>query len=87
MCHRTNGERIVIILLAVLSMGLAVESAQCEPSPTMRWLMGENVTLMDFGLYRLQEGLQSNKTIEGSGFIIAVGYDWDTNRINIGSHK
>lgn len=59
-----------------------------EPSATFKYLMNEKMTMMDWGLFRLDKHLNNGlKSLELINTIIKktsiVYYDWDTNRITI----
>ncbi len=64
-----------------------VHPVQAEPNPSARFLMNEPVSLLDFGIYKLEKdikGLQKDLTIHYTDpFDISVDYKWDENRIVI----
>lgn len=66
----------------LLSLALLGGSVSAEPGPLVRKLMKTEVTLLSFGLYRLNVHLDGLK-FEGDGVIISGKYDWDANRIKV----
>jgi len=72
-----NITRVVLLsLLAVWRPALA------ELTPTVRYLMTEPVSLLDWGIHRLDKNLEG-ATVEGEKLFVFVGYDRDANRINL----
>lgn len=68
-----------LIATAVL---LLAGSASGEPSLLVRKLMNEPVSLLTFGIYRLNEGIGDAATNAGFNFAFAT-YDYDSNEIRI----
>jgi hypothetical protein len=59
-----------------------------EPSPSVRYLFDEKVSLFDWGLFRMEQVLSSAEVGVPSGYeakkmLSAVRYDWDANRIGV----
>ena len=67
------------VLLMVFA---ASSSAFAEPSPTVRYLMNEPVTMLEWGLYNLGKRVQGFRNFEGFDlFTSSAMYNWETNRI------
>jgi hypothetical protein len=74
----------ITLMIVVITMVLAfIKPCIAEPDSTIRYLITEPVTLLDFGLYRLTEEIDTHfaKIEYTSGAYMF--YDWDANRINI----
>ena len=71
---------LVLSLAAVVAM---YSSPFAEPTPTVSRLMEANVSMLDWGVYRTQEYMNSQlETFTGRGSSPVFGtYDWDSNRI------
>jgi len=60
-----------------------------EPSPTVKYLMNDSLTMFDLGLYRLDNYIKERaasflpKTIVKYNVYTDVGYNWNTNKIII----
>ena len=67
----------LIILMFVLSFNV-----NAEPSNVTNYLMNQNLSMMDWGLYRLQNMLKINYPIS-RGNSIHADYDWKTDKIEI----
>lgn len=77
----SRGALAVCLLMVLLPMS---DSARAEPTDTVRGLMDSPVSMLDWGIYNLQE--QVNRCIEtftGDDWSADVRYEWDTNRIVI----
>ena len=69
----------VLTLLFLLAVS---KSCFAEPSSTTRYLMDEPVSLMDFGLFTLQQHLSTIG--DGDPYVNPIiDYDWDLNKIRI----
>lgn len=73
---------ILFVLLFVL-----VQGAAAEPNQSVKFLMNQPVSLLDFGIYRLEKDLKKIKKelalYHALPFDIAVNYDWENNKILI----
>jgi hypothetical protein len=63
-------------------------TAQGQPSPTVRYLMNEPLTLFEWGMFRLQNGVEMMQwdgldLIRPRPQIANVEYDWDKNQLMI----
>ena len=77
--------KIAILTVCLLAAGL--QQVQAEPNESAKFLIHDAVSLMDFGIYKLEndiKGLRDDLTIRfqppHSSF---VDYDWDANKIVI----
>lgn len=80
-------------ILVIVVMCLGITNVFAEPTPTVRWLMNEPVSLFDLGMYRLslecdkwgvKFGDQLAMVLKiklRNGPFVDVSYDWDNNRI------
>lgn len=71
-----RGFFISIFICAASSVALA------EPTPGVRALMNEEVSLFSFGIYQLRERIRGQVISELKGFT-GVEYDWKTNRLKL----
>lgn len=75
-----------MFFLTVLLLGLTTRLA-AEPNETARFLMNDPITLMDFGMYRLEKDIrafQEKLAIkQQKPHTVLVDYFWDDNRIKI----
>ena len=75
--------RIALILL-VACVGTAV----AEPDDAVRFLMNDPVSLLDFGIYRLENDIRAERgrllIVHEPPETVFVDYSWDENRIVIG---
>jgi len=78
------------LILSILLLGTF---AIAEPSKAFKYLMNEPVSMLDFGIYRLEHELRTNKPkleiannkyISSSNFI--VHYNWNSNKIKVGGN-
>lgn len=60
----------------------ACSTALAEPTPGVRALMNEEVSLFSFGIYQLRERIRGQIISELKGFT-GVEYDWKTNRLKL----
>lgn len=74
------------IFLLVLLLGFA-RHLPAEPDATARFLMNDPITLMDFGIYRLENDIKAFqnalKIKQQKPHTVLVDYFWDENRIKI----
>lgn len=73
------------LITAALVAGMA-GSAGAEPGPIGQWLMDRPVSLWDWGMMRAKENAQraADQVAGATGrWVSVVGYDWDTNEIEI----
>lgn len=68
------GIKKTALLISLLCISIT-DSAFAEPSPTVRYLMNEPVSRLDWGIYQLQKELEELN--------VSVRYNWDENRIEI----
>ncbi|MDM8522176.1 hypothetical protein QUF80_02295 [Desulfococcaceae bacterium HSG8] len=66
---------VILFLLAMSELSIA------GPDQTTSYLMNESVSLLDFGLYRLEEYFDT--IYQKDLYITRVNYDWDDNKIII----
>ena len=86
-CQETN---VPPTVMACMSIFMAVPLG-AEPTPAIKYLMQEPVSMLDWGLQRLENNLYRNSGIltkhDGNLFepepVIRADYDWDKNRIQI----
>lgn len=57
--------------------------ASAEPTPTVRYLMKEPMSLWDKGMIQLRDHLKNDPS--SRLLYVTVEYDWDANRIRIGA--
>lgn len=78
-------ERLMRKMLLTLLLFMAT-SAYGEPSGTFRYLMNEPLTLLEWGLYRLEKytGTMKFEELDLIKVNSSVGYDWDKNRLQLG---
>ncbi len=72
------------VFLAITIFMFTTLAVNAEPSPTVSALMKEPVTMMDWGLMRLDDHMEKvakNEAIENLAF--SVFYSWDQNKIII----
>jgi hypothetical protein len=84
-CLQTASKRGCIMkrtwMLAMV-ICLWANMSYAEPGSTIKYLMGENVTMFDFGLYQLEQQLEKSvdpKLI----WITKTNYNWTENRIEL----
>lgn len=65
----------------VLAATLVATGVQAEPSPTVTKLIGQPVSMFEFGVIQLDAALR--KDFEPQGYNSAVVYSWQENRIFI----
>ena len=73
---------------AIAALVLAASIVTCrpataEPTPTVSYLMGSPVSLLDWGLSRLEASVHTAFLNETSQPVIKVSYDWHSNRIRV----
>lgn len=68
-------------ILAILLLS-QVATATAEPSDTVKYLMHEPVTMLDYGIHLIGKSIHSE-----NGFAVGAHYDWDQNRIIISRNK
>ncbi len=71
-----------------LALVLLTTPILAEPSPSISYLMNEPVSMLDWGIYRLQSLIEYQGVIEApvetfQKQICLVLYDWDTNRLRL----
>jgi len=75
-----------LLVLFMLFTALAPD-AGAEPNEAAKFLINEPVSLLDFGIYRLEKdlnGLKRNLAVHHAlPFDITVNYDWEKNKIII----
>ncbi|GEM_PF-6820193 len=71
-------------------LALAAPAADAEPTPAIRYLLGHQPTMMDFGLLRLQGALErmirlneAEFSLGGQSPSVVARYDFDANQITI----
>jgi hypothetical protein len=76
--------RSMSMLCLCLALVASHVTSFAEPTPTIRHLMDESVSLLDWGLVRLGDAVQHRlePLLAAPGFVSAR-YDWNTNRIGI----
>jgi len=76
------------ILITFILLTICVRGAVAEPDAAARFLMNDSVSLLDFGIYRLENDIRANRdrlTINHKPpDTVFVDYNWDENRIVIG---
>ena len=70
-----------ILLVAILFATTTVGHA--EPTPVVKYLMDEPVTLFDLGMLRLDRLFDDFKVKDAKSVFVSVGYKWKENRISI----
>lgn len=78
-------------LTLIMTVLIAPSIASAEPTPNMRWLLKEPVTLMDLGLVLTELHLseyyeirEANDSLSYNGkYMPRIEYDWDENRIKV----
>lgn len=70
--------RYVLFLVFLASVSIC----SADPNPATRYLMNEPVSLLDFGLYKLENYFAAIGPNDSYVFSI-VRYDWELNRINV----
>jgi hypothetical protein len=82
-----------LIVTAFIVFFINVSMAEAEPNPNIKYLMNDSVSMLDWGLYRIEKdveatledpagyGLNTDTIIDSSPV-----YDWDKNRIIVGVH-
>ena len=58
-------------------------SVNAEPSPKVRYLMNESMSMWDWGFYRIREDLSDLKLPNNKAMYTDVEYDWKSDRIKI----
>lgn len=74
------------ILIVIFFLFIAVGISKAEPTPTVLYLMKTPVSMLDYGIYRLDRFLkdESKKLINAKDEPdIEVNYNYDSNRIEI----
>ena len=71
------------VMFVACILGAAI--VQAEPSPSVRYLMGESVSLFEWGIFRLQLTMETlNTGYEASAKQTAnVEYDWPKNQLTV----
>ena len=73
------------VTFTVLVLLVSVQAGRTEPTPAVRYLMNEPVTLLDYGLIRLkekiEEDIKDDSIIHKKRPFVSVDYDWYGNRI------
>ena len=80
--YEKSAKKILGSLLVLLLCSASFNYAVAEPTPSVRALMKEEVSLFSFGLYQLKQEIDQRK-VSGLKGIASVSYDWDTNRIKM----
>ena len=75
-------KKIIIVVFLIMA---SVQTGRGEPTPTIRYLMNEPVSMLDYGIKWLEDSLieEWNFDVLEVDPGISVKYDWDTNRIRI----
>lgn len=74
------------IPIVVFLLFIAVGISKAEPTPTVSYLMNTPVSMLDFGMFKLNTLLNDESAklmISKTKPTIGVDYDWDSNRIKI----
>ena len=71
-----------LVLLVALAHSQIVLA---EPTPTIKYLMNETVTMLDWGLYKLNKDMSKEPLLEGMKpqSHISVNYNWEHDKIRI----
>jgi len=72
----------IVVFLLFITVGIS----RAEPTPTISYLMNTPVSMLDFGILKLNTRLESfgNKLMIGKTEpLITVFYEWNSNRIKI----
>jgi len=74
-----------MLVFALVGCILCAATAQADPSRTVRYLMGESVSLFEWGIFRLQTRAQSFgwDDLEVRKQFARVDYDWAKNQLRI----
>ena len=70
-----------VLLFAILFA--TTTTGNTEPTPAVRHLMNEPVTLFDLGMLRLEQIFSNFKVADAKEAFVTVVYMWETNRISI----
>jgi hypothetical protein len=66
---------------------LCAGATQAEPSPTVRYLTGESVSLLEWGIFRLETRVQAfiwdDLDTKTQSQRASVKYDWDKNQLTV----
>jgi hypothetical protein len=77
-----NLKSLVVVLLILFSVN--VSRVEAEPTSNIKYLMNDSVSMLDWGIYKIDKGLEKYLTLDKATSIFqSVGYDWDTNRIEV----
>ena len=75
------------VLIPLILLAALVQVAGAEPDGSAKFLMDAPVSLLDFGIYKLEKdlkGLKKDLAVQRAfPFNIAVNYDWEKNNIVI----
>jgi hypothetical protein len=87
---RTPYINALTILAIVTAVGVVALPATADPNPTIRHLMDEPVSMLDWGMQRLQQQLEQDFTpmtrigvIDGGSPGFDAVYDFDKNEIRV----
>ena len=72
----------IVLFLLFISVG----TSKAEPTPTISYLMNTPVSMLDFGIFKLNtrfESYSDKLRIGKTEPLITVEYEWDSNRIEI----
>ncbi|MFO1243664.1 MAG: hypothetical protein U1E71_00570 [Ramlibacter sp.] len=74
-------------LVAFLLFAGSSTSALSEPGRVERWLMGEPMSLFDWGIYKIDKKISELKSLKtnqaGKFFFGSANYDWNANRLRL----
>lgn len=74
----TAGRLVLVATIAASSLALA------SPSREVQFLIDDEVSVLDFGLYRVETELNRRA---GAGYRVSARYDWNANRVIIRAEK
>ena len=80
-----NRKRVSCSVVATLLFFSVGKISFAEPSPGFKYLMNQPVSMLDWGVYRLEEYL--SRGMYEREFQIIVSYNWETDRIIIGINR
>jgi hypothetical protein len=78
----------IMLTLFVVSSAVAVLEpvGHAEPTSTIKYLMAEPVSMLDYGIQKVNEDLQNHANalkVEGESPILKARYSWESNKIQI----
>lgn len=79
--------RAVIVAVAGALVTIFRPAVQAQPSPSVRYLMNEPVSMLEWGTFKLEESLRrftfADLDLNAPGHYAHVEYDWDKNQLKI----